>query len=177
MEAQEAIRTAYRTTMQTHRKSKGRERSISQIPHTSAVHTARITHHLQRIRVYPCQIKKSLTPQTYRYDRTYNCSYGCLLCIRYLCRQTLERVYTGINRKIREELPPNASSNLNLMAQKTRVVNLTPIDAVLLRKVFDCYIDNTRKQLQRKNLAPITRRFIDDDIECITELMTKIFNK
>lgn len=63
MEAQEAIRTAYRTTMQTHRKSKGRERSISQIPHTSAVHTTRTTHHLQRIRVYPCQIKKSLTPQ------------------------------------------------------------------------------------------------------------------
>ena len=63
MEDQEAIRTAYRTTMQTHRKSKGRERSISQIPHTSAVHTARTTHHLQRIRVYPCQIKKSLTPQ------------------------------------------------------------------------------------------------------------------
>ena len=63
MEDQEAIRTAYRTTMQTHRKSKGRERSISQIPHTSAVHTTRTTHHLQRIRVYPCQIKKSLTPQ------------------------------------------------------------------------------------------------------------------
>ena len=89
----------------------------------------------------------------------------------------MERVYTGRNRKIREAQPPNASPNLNLMAQKTRVVNLTPIDAVLLRKVFDCYIDNTRKQLQRKNLAPITRRFIDDDIECITELMTKIFNK
>lgn len=63
MEAQETIRTAYRTTMQTYSKSEGRERSISQIPHTSAVHTARITHRLQRIRVYPCQIKKSLTPQ------------------------------------------------------------------------------------------------------------------
>lgn len=63
MEAHETIRTAYRTTMQTHRKSKGRERSISQIPHTSAVHTTRTTHHLQRTRVYPCQIKKSLTPQ------------------------------------------------------------------------------------------------------------------
>lgn len=63
MEAHETITTAYRTTMQTHRKSKGRERSISQIPHTSAVHTTRTTHHLQRIRVYPCQIKKTLTPQ------------------------------------------------------------------------------------------------------------------
>lgn len=30
------------------------------------------------------------------------------------------------------------------MAQKTRVVNLTPIDAILLRNVFNCYIDNKR---------------------------------
>lgn len=64
MEAQEAIRAAYRTTMLAHRKSKGRERSISQVPLTSAVHTTRTTHHLQRIRVYPCQSKKSLTPKT-----------------------------------------------------------------------------------------------------------------
>lgn len=63
MEAQETIGTAYRTTLQSHRNSKGRERSISQVPLTSAVHTARTTHRLQRIRVYPCQIKKSLTPQ------------------------------------------------------------------------------------------------------------------
>ena len=89
----------------------------------------------------------------------------------------MERVYTGINRKIREAQPPNASINLNLMTQKTRIVNLTPVDAILLRNVFNCYIESKRNQLKRKNLAPITRRFIDDDIECITELMTKIFNK
>lgn len=97
MEAQEAIRTAYRTTMQTHRKSKGRERSISQIPHTSAVHTARITHRLQRIRVYPCQIKKSLTLKTYSYDNRFmdsitNILDGSQLRIGDICRQTLGRM-------------------------------------------------------------------------------------
>ncbi len=95
METQETIRTAYRTTMQTHSKSEGRERSISQIPHTSAVHTARITHRLQRIRVYPCQIKKSLTLKNYSYDNRFMDFTNRLLVDSQLCRWSICREALG----------------------------------------------------------------------------------
>ena len=34
--------------------------------------------------------------KTYRYDRTNNYYYACLLYSRHLCRKTLERVYTRV---------------------------------------------------------------------------------
>ncbi len=60
---------------------------------------------------------------------------------------------------------------------KTRIATLTPIDALLLREVFNEYIENKQKLLKHKNLAPITRQFIQERIDNITELKIKIFKQ
>ena len=53
----------------------------------------------------------------------------------------------------------------------------TPIDALLLREVLNEYIESKQKLLKHKNLAPITRQFIQERIDNITELKIKIFKQ
>ena len=71
---------------------------------------------------------------------------------------------------------PQRFANLKIMA-KTRIATLTPIDALLLREVFNEYIESKQKLLKHKNLAPITRHFIQERIDNITELKIKIFKQ
>ena len=84
----------------------------------------------------------------------------------------MERVYTRVTNK--GATAPKAS--LKNMA-KTRIATLTPIAALLLREVFNEYIESKQKLLKHKNLAPITRQFIQERIDNITELKIKIFKQ
>ena len=84
----------------------------------------------------------------------------------------MERVYTRVTNK--GATAPKAS--LKIMA-KTRIATLTPIDALLLREVFNEYIESKQKLLKHKNLAPITRHFVKERIDNITELKIKIFKQ
>lgn len=80
------------------------------------------------------------------------------------------------NKKTRG-LPPQRFAQLLKIMAKTRIATLTPIDALLLREVFNEYIESKQKLLKHKNLAPITRHFIQERIDNITELKIKIFKQ
>ena len=57
------------------------------------------------------------------------------------------------------------------------MITLTIAEQLFLRQILGEYIDSRQKQLKRKNIAPLTRGFINEEIDNATSLKLKLFGE
>ena len=89
-------------------------------------------------------------------------------------------MWGDIGRSLRKKNKPKIRWGVappRLRPKADIMITLTIAEQLFLRQILGEYIESRQKQLKRKNLAPITSQFVNEEIENATKLKLKLFGE